>query len=413
MNMKRFVWGALLGLLVTGSVVVEQNWAAQQTINVGASANDHTGDTVRAAFQKTNANFTELYDLSTLHDSDTALIETVAGEQSLLVIGVGTQINASFTTKQNDYAPVSIDTASTVHWNGTTSTGVTGIDAQDNGREITFVNETTNYLLWFEHQSTASTNINRIVLPDGMPYFLMPGDSVTFSYGGENRFRWLVKGPRSPPMNLSQFNDFTTANPPQVVSGTAAAISFPTGDWTTHKELGVLQLTTGSTNSGSAAVGTGGTSVFPTVGSALSVIKARTPVIPTGTETFGFITGFFNGAVDNICIETRWDGSSAAEFNVRYNDNSAGITRVTTGMPAVGTTAVIEVIFLNSDWSRADVIISTDGKAYTLAVSPATNLPSSSTRALTWGASIFKTVGTTARTAIIDYMGLRYDAVRG
>lgn len=33
----------------------------QQTINVGTAANDRTGDTLRAAFQKANANFTELY----------------------------------------------------------------------------------------------------------------------------------------------------------------------------------------------------------------------------------------------------------------------------------------------------------------------------------------------------------------
>jgi len=35
---------------------------AQQTINIGASANDGTGDTLRAAGAKINANFTELYD---------------------------------------------------------------------------------------------------------------------------------------------------------------------------------------------------------------------------------------------------------------------------------------------------------------------------------------------------------------
>ena len=35
---------------------------AKQTINVGSSANDGTGDKIRVAFQKTNANFTELYD---------------------------------------------------------------------------------------------------------------------------------------------------------------------------------------------------------------------------------------------------------------------------------------------------------------------------------------------------------------
>lgn len=36
----------------------------QQVINVGTVANDSTGDTIRASFQKTNANFTELYSAS-------------------------------------------------------------------------------------------------------------------------------------------------------------------------------------------------------------------------------------------------------------------------------------------------------------------------------------------------------------
>ena len=34
---------------------------AQQLLNVGSSANDGTGDTLRAAMIKTNENFTELY----------------------------------------------------------------------------------------------------------------------------------------------------------------------------------------------------------------------------------------------------------------------------------------------------------------------------------------------------------------
>jgi chromosome segregation ATPase len=34
---------------------------AKQNINVGTAANDKKGDSLRAAFQKVNANFTELY----------------------------------------------------------------------------------------------------------------------------------------------------------------------------------------------------------------------------------------------------------------------------------------------------------------------------------------------------------------
>ena len=34
---------------------------AQQTVSIGSSANDGTGDPLRTAFTKINANFTELY----------------------------------------------------------------------------------------------------------------------------------------------------------------------------------------------------------------------------------------------------------------------------------------------------------------------------------------------------------------
>ena len=35
---------------------------AKQTINIGTTANDGTGDPIRTAFDKANDNFTELYD---------------------------------------------------------------------------------------------------------------------------------------------------------------------------------------------------------------------------------------------------------------------------------------------------------------------------------------------------------------
>lgn len=43
----------------------------KQVINVGTSANDRKGDSLRAAFQKTNANFTELYDRAVNTDAQT------------------------------------------------------------------------------------------------------------------------------------------------------------------------------------------------------------------------------------------------------------------------------------------------------------------------------------------------------
>ena len=46
---------------------------AKQVINIGALANDGTGDTLRAAFDKVNDNFTEAYnlDINKLSNVDT------------------------------------------------------------------------------------------------------------------------------------------------------------------------------------------------------------------------------------------------------------------------------------------------------------------------------------------------------
>jgi hypothetical protein len=59
---------------------------AQQSINVGTTANDKKGDSLRAAFQKVNNNFTELYastpnvptDISDLTDN-TGLLSVIDG----------------------------------------------------------------------------------------------------------------------------------------------------------------------------------------------------------------------------------------------------------------------------------------------------------------------------------------------
>ena len=59
----------------------------KQTINVGTTANDKQGDSLRAAFQKVNANFTELYEAIGLASSgqDTTLTflgSTIATDDS-------------------------------------------------------------------------------------------------------------------------------------------------------------------------------------------------------------------------------------------------------------------------------------------------------------------------------------------
>lgn len=67
MKIRSLLSGALVGIALAAGFGA---MAAQQTINVGSSPNDGTGDTLRAAMQKANANFTELYNGKQDADAD-------------------------------------------------------------------------------------------------------------------------------------------------------------------------------------------------------------------------------------------------------------------------------------------------------------------------------------------------------
>lgn len=73
---------------------------AKQTINVGTSANDGTGDPLRDAFIKTNDNFTELYNKSVgIH----AVIPLVSGD-SVVPTNNGTALTTSALISNRLYA---------------------------------------------------------------------------------------------------------------------------------------------------------------------------------------------------------------------------------------------------------------------------------------------------------------------
>jgi hypothetical protein len=73
-------------------------WGAQQSIGVGAAANDGTGDPLRTAFLKSNANFTELYGRA--FDSDITLwagITPAAGVGTVLATPSSANLLAALT----------------------------------------------------------------------------------------------------------------------------------------------------------------------------------------------------------------------------------------------------------------------------------------------------------------------------
>jgi hypothetical protein len=342
--------------------------------------------------------------------------------QDIVLSGV---ISPTDSTKQNDYNPTNLATAYEIRWNGTGSIGLTGLAGGVSGREILITNVTTDYLLWLENQNTASTAANRFMIPHSRPAFLMPGDSLLLRYD-DTSSRWRVKewDTIGTSMGLPNFYDTYVVTGSSVFSNELSSATNGTGASaqlgtylvnTTEKPYGLIQVDTGTTNAGRAAMMGDSNMIIPTLGPALSVTRLAIEAAVTGTETFSVLTGFGEGnaatPTDGVTWEYRWNGSAAEWSQTRW---AAGTpTRTTTGSPSVSTNYIWCIIFINAAWTRADFIYSNDSISFTLSSSPTTGIPNNTQFTNTLGIMIAKTAGTTQRNATLDFYGWRNDYVRG
>lgn len=350
-----------------------------------------------------------------------AAVNFAAGTKRVGVTTLGAKVSTvTPSANQNDYSPSDLVITSTLRINASASIKLTGLAATYDGHDVTISNVTTDYLIWLEHQNTASSAANRFDLPNGWPFWLMPGDKITLRYSA-NTSRWQALSASSNlmTMGLTEFTDFaggTTGPFTSTVSGTSAATAVSAYLVnTTERPIGVAQGTTGTTATGRATIGHAGSgAILPTLGAALSVARLAQQQANSGTETYQLITGFADSAggtfTDGAAWNLRWNGS-AQEWSQDRLANSVA-TRSTTGSPTPDNNYIWAVVFVNPGWTRADFIYSTDSVSFTKADSPTTGLPDS-TRPTSWvAASMVKSAGTTARLFAIDLAGYRVDYVR-
>ena len=369
-----------------------------QVINNGSRANDETAETLFSAFEKVKSNFSELYGI------------------------YGSEVEAfTFTTKQNDLALAA--GTRILRWNGAGTTGITGIAAPSTARVVAIVNASTDYLLWLENENTASAAANRLMLPDGFPAFLMPGDTITLLYDlTAGRWRVVSWPTRGKAMGLTGYTDHESSNVGVYnnrTSGTGASSGSGSTDGvnSTSRALGVTRTATGTTSSGysiRAYDSSTNAMVAPTLGCALAVARIRVPSTPTAAEDFGVLLGFHNGGAtgtfsNGVCWEHWWNGS-AAEMS-----RTVAAGGVIARSPAAGLSASTSwmwlAVFVNPAWTRADYIYSTDGIAFTLDGSISSGLPSV-TQLVGPQFGIMKRAGTTDKLVYHDLNGHRIDQVR-
>ena len=128
---------------------------AKQTIGIGSSANDGTGDTLRDGAIKANSNFTEIYDK--LGDSTNVLIDIGAGITEGQVLKWTSSPTPAFRGSDYNLLSSNLDTngndivsdgtdAITIHQTGT---GHINLRAGGSGSAYTRIDGTTGYLTWY------------------------------------------------------------------------------------------------------------------------------------------------------------------------------------------------------------------------------------------------------------------------
>lgn len=129
---------------------------SKQTINIGSAANDNTGDPIRTAFDKVNANFTELYDAlgNVVSGIWAALAGTYASATTFTFAGADKDVNliqhslftctdSSGSTRRIGYVKSAVNNAGSI-----TVTVVTDTDLQNSDKDfkVSYSRKCTDYL---------------------------------------------------------------------------------------------------------------------------------------------------------------------------------------------------------------------------------------------------------------------------
>jgi hypothetical protein len=189
------------------------------------------------------------------------------------------------------------------------------------------------------------------------------------------------------------------------VSGTGTSNNLTA---TTSGRVGLVRSTTGTTNTGRAAVSSAQNILRIGDGSWVYETALNVTTLSTSTEGFAVATGFIDvitamNQVDGVYFLYDERGSStgsAASANWQCVTTSNSTRTFTTTSTAVGANAWV-VLRIEVNAAGTSAVFKIDG---TTVATHTTNIPTGGGRETGFGWLIMKSVGTTARTMDVDYL---------
>ncbi len=379
----------------------------------GGAPTDASYVTVAANSTLTNERILTAGKNISLNDGGAGSPITLSSPISSLVV---TSISHSPTGDQDDYSPSNWNgsepsQATVLRINPNTSIRITGLAGGTEGRCATLRNIST-FLIILCHETSASSSANQFSFADRMPRFLMPGDSIELVYSDSF---WRARQPGHWLASFFEICDgFGTGPFTAVVNGTGA--SGQAGTYlvtnTTQKPLGVWQVDSGTTNAGRAYWGAQNNSIVPGQGSALYLVRLAVEALSTSGERFQIRAGYHDGSAAAAVVDGvywQYDEAASALWQICTAAASSRTETPVTGL-TVDTNYIYLGIFIVGDWSSAQFFWSQNPTTWQLAGSINGNMPGA---AVSMGAGITKSVGTTQRNLAIDLQGWRYDVLRG
>lgn len=192
--------------------------------------------------------------------------------------------------------------------------------------------------------------------------------------------------------------------------GVGGSNTFTTAALNDGYRLGILESSTAASATGYAGVGTAGVDnvVFGFAEHRFTAV-CKIPTLGTAAQRFSAFIGFSDvrttTGTDSVCFYYN-DSLNSGKWMADIRSNS-----VTTGPFDTGIAA-------DTNWHRFEIVVNAAGTTAaffidgSLVYSDSSGLPSGTSRATGVSTYIVKTIGTTARTMLIDMMLLEVDSIR-